>query len=84
MRKIRGPTYPEEEIQDEVKEVIAMDRIEKELEGSARWIDLFRGTDLRRTVVSVIAITCQEFSGISFITGVRPSCLRARKTADHL
>ncbi|KAK4934294.1 hypothetical protein LTR10_024394 [Elasticomyces elasticus] len=69
MRKLRGPTYPEEEIQEEVKEVMAMDRIEKELEGASRWRDCFQGTDLRRTVVSVIAILCQEFSGIAFITG---------------
>jgi MFS transporter, SP family, sugar:H+ symporter len=69
MRKLRGLTYPEEEIQDEVKEIIAMDRIEKELEGASKWSDCFQGTDLRRTVVSVIAIMCQEFSGIAFIAG---------------
>jgi MFS transporter, SP family, sugar:H+ symporter len=69
MRKLRGPTYPEEEIQSEVKEIIAFDRIEKELEGTAKWSDCFSGTDLRRTMVSVIAIMCQEFSGIAFITG---------------
>ena len=69
MRKIRGPTYPAEEIQDEVKEIIAMDRIEKELEGAAKWSDCFKGTDFRRTMLSIIAITCQEFSGIAFITG---------------
>lgn len=70
MRRLRGPTYPEEEIREEVNEVITMDRIEKELEGASRWRDCFQGTDLRRTVISVIAIVCQEFSGIAFITGV--------------
>jgi MFS transporter, SP family, sugar:H+ symporter len=69
MKKLRGPTYPEDEVVMEVKEIVAMDRIEKELEGSTRWSDLFKGTDLRRTTISVIAILCQEFSGIAFITG---------------
>lgn len=69
MGQLRGPTYPQEEIQDEVKEIIAMIEIERELEGSAGWLDCFRGTDLRRTTLTVMSTACQEFSGIAFITG---------------
>lgn len=67
MRRIRGSTYPEDEIQAEVTNIIAMIRIEQELEGAGTWKDCFQGTDLRRTHLTVFTIVCQEFSGISFL-----------------
>ena len=68
MQRLRGPTYPEEEIHAELNEIKAFVEIEMELEG-ARWIDLFRGTDLRRTCLTVFSTMGQEFSGIAFVSG---------------
>ncbi|OQU96574.1 hypothetical protein CLAIMM_02638 [Cladophialophora immunda] len=80
MRRIRGPTYPEEEIRAEVADIIAMVEIERELEGASTWADCFRGTDLRRTTLTVVSTVYGTFffqlSGvthaflITVITGV--------------
>ncbi|KAH8891123.1 general substrate transporter [Thozetella sp. PMI_491] len=69
MRKIRGSTWSEEEVAEEIKEVVAMDQIERELEGSSSYSDCFRGTDHRRTRIVIMTLVVQQFTGISFITG---------------
>lgn len=69
MRKLRGPTWPEAEIVEEVNDIEAFYELERELEGSANWLDCFRGTDRRRTLITVITTVCQELSGIAFISG---------------
>lgn len=69
MRKLRGPTYSEEELETEVREIVAFVEIERELEGATSYLDCFKGTDLRRTYLTVVSTICQEWSGISFITG---------------
>lgn len=45
-----------------------MVEIEKELEGSTGWLDCFRGTNRRRTLLTVTSTVCQELSGIAFIS----------------
>lgn len=60
MRKIRGPTWPEADITDEIQEVVAMDRIERELEGSSKYSDCLKGTDLRRTLVAIFVLVVQQ------------------------
>lgn len=69
MRRIRGPTWPDNEIEDEVKEIAAFVEMEQQLEGSTSWKELIQGTDLRRTILSILAPVFQNFSGISFIAG---------------
>lgn len=68
MRKIRGPTWPEEDVIHEMRDVIAMDQIERELEGSSSYWDCFKGTDHRRTRIAIMTLVVQQFTGISFIT----------------
>jgi MFS transporter, SP family, sugar:H+ symporter len=84
MIRIRGPTYSEEEIKQEIQEISAFIEIEKELEGSSSYLDCFRGTNLRRTLLTIGSTMCQEFSGISFISGyVLAVMLRALDYANN-
>lgn len=69
MRQVRGPTWPEEEIDAEVDEIVGMIKIERQLEGAASWKQCFQGTDLRRTLLAMGALLSQEFSGVAFIAG---------------
>lgn len=69
MRQVRGPTWPEEEIDAEVDDIVGMLEIERQLEGSSSWKHCFQGTDLRRTLLSIGTLLSQEFSGVAFIAG---------------
>jgi len=39
------------------------------LSGQATWADLFRGNDLRRTVITAMVFVCQEMVGVQFVLG---------------
>ncbi|KAL7904468.1 general substrate transporter [Trichoderma velutinum] len=69
MRRLRGPTWPDSEVQDEIKEITAFVELEEHFEGSSSWKECFQGTDLRRTALSIMTPVFQNFSGISFISG---------------
>ena len=56
MHKIRGPTWSEDDVSDEIREVVAMDQIEQELEASASYFDCFKGTDHRRTRIAIMTL----------------------------
>jgi len=49
-----------------IKETI---ELEERLEGQARWIDLFKGSDLRRTWITAMVFICQEMVGVQFVLG---------------
>jgi SP family sugar:H+ symporter-like MFS transporter len=69
LRRLRGPTHPEEEIDHEIREIAAFEQIQRELEGSSSsFFECFRGTDHRRTRIAIMVLVCQQFTGISFIT----------------
>jgi SP family sugar:H+ symporter-like MFS transporter len=68
LRRFRGPTYSEDDIQHEFREIVAFLEIEQELEGSSSFLDCFRGTDLRRTLIIIGSEMSQAFSGIAFIS----------------
>ncbi|RFU30415.1 hypothetical protein B7463_g5904, partial [Scytalidium lignicola] len=68
LRTLRGNTFPEEEIEKELREIAAFDEIERELEASSSFFDCFKGTDHRRTRIVIMVLVCQQFTGISFIT----------------
>ncbi|EGX89837.1 sugar transporter, putative [Cordyceps militaris CM01] len=69
LRDLRGSTWPEEELESEIREMSAMYELECSLEGSTTYRDCFRNTDLRRTRISLIFVVFQSFTGISFIAG---------------
>lgn len=69
LRRLRGDDFPEELLQEELLEIRETTRIEKELAAHARWLDLFRGSDLRRTLLSIGASLTHSASGINFLVG---------------
>src|SRR5579871_4109381 len=69
LRRLRGKEFPEDLLQEELLEIRETTRIEKELAAHARWLDLFRGSDLRRTLLSIGASLTHSASGINFIVG---------------
>jgi SP family sugar:H+ symporter-like MFS transporter len=68
MRSLRGKTYSDEEIDSELREITAFLEIERELEGSSTFMDCFRGTHRRRTIITIMVGVCNAFTGIPFIT----------------
>ncbi|RFU26555.1 hypothetical protein B7463_g9780, partial [Scytalidium lignicola] len=68
LRKLRGDTYPEEEIEQEIRLIAAFVEIERELEGSSSFMDCFRGTDRQRTAIVIMVLVFQQLTGIGFIT----------------
>ncbi|KAL2214751.1 general substrate transporter [Sarocladium strictum] len=48
---------------------IAKEREARLLEKSSRWLDCFRGTNLRRTTIIAMVYLSQQFIGVNFISG---------------
>jgi sugar porter (SP) family MFS transporter len=69
LRRLRGNEFPEELIQEELLEIREATRIEKELAAHSSFRDLFRGSDLRRTLLACGASLCHSASGINFLVG---------------
>jgi SP family sugar:H+ symporter-like MFS transporter len=67
LRRLRGSHYDQTLVAAEFQEIKEAWVIEKELARSASIFDMFRGTDLRRTVLSVLAVCMQGASGSMFV-----------------
>jgi sugar porter (SP) family MFS transporter len=68
LTRLRG-SAPEEDVLIEINEIRETTRIEQELGHDVSFFDVFRGTDLRRTIISVLASSCQAGSGINLVVG---------------
>lgn len=68
-QKVRGSSWTEIELEQELQEVVAFTELEKDLEGSSSYAECFKSTDLRRTLLGVMIMTGQQFMGIAFISG---------------
>lgn len=66
LRRIRGPRYAEEHIQVEINAIKDAIAAEKAAQEGASVLDIFRGTDLRRTVLASCCATMHASSGINF------------------
>jgi SP family sugar:H+ symporter-like MFS transporter len=69
LRKIRGPSYTDAEVEEEIAETIKFTALEKELDGSISYLDCFRGTDCRRTLIAAMMMVGQQFMGVAFLAG---------------
>jgi len=49
-----------------IQEVIELESHNK---STAKWIDLFRGNNLRRTMIATMVFVCQELAGVQFVLG---------------
>jgi MFS family permease len=67
LRQLRGSFYHENLVAEEFQEIKEAWAIEQELAQSASIRDMFRGTDLRRTVLSICSTCCQASSGSMFL-----------------
>ncbi|BGO95227.1 hypothetical protein NBRC10512_002983 [Rhodotorula toruloides] len=69
LRKIRGSNFSEAELQAELDIIVEAIRVEREVQAGATFLDIFRGTDLRRTLLACGAATLHAASGINFLVG---------------
>jgi hypothetical protein len=66
LRKLYGPNV---DIMPKLAAIVKTSEDELELSASARWIDCFKGTNLKRTAISTGVFACQHLSGIVFVLG---------------
>ena len=69
LKRLRGSGCPEEDILIEMNEIRETTRIEQELGHNVSFFDLFRGTDLRRTILAILCSSTQAGSGINLVVG---------------
>jgi len=67
LRRLRGSFYNERMIAEEYQEIKESWAIEQELSKNASIYDMFRHTDLRRTLLSVASVMFQAASGSMFL-----------------
>lgn len=69
IRKIRGHTHSQEELDDEINSIIAFTAIEAELEASTSYKECFTGHALRRTIITAVLAGGQQIMGVGFLSG---------------
>jgi len=67
LRRLRGKQYPEAQIHADLANITHHVRMERQYEASSSYLDVFRGTDLRRTHIACGLQFWQQWSGITFI-----------------
>lgn len=70
IRRLRGKAYPEGQIALDIDDIAKHIEAERQFESTKSYMDIFRGTDLRRTHIACGTVVWQVLSGISFINGV--------------
>jgi hypothetical protein len=58
-----------EKLDNEIKNIVNFIELEKQYETSASYMDCFRGTDFRRTMIATLSASGQQLVGIAFISG---------------
>ncbi|ORY88813.1 general substrate transporter [Leucosporidium creatinivorum] len=69
LRYIRGNSSTPEQVTIELEAIKANIILERELQKDVKILDIFRGTDLRRTLLACGATTLHASSGINFLVG---------------
>jgi sugar porter (SP) family MFS transporter len=67
LRHLRGNEFPEKLLREELLEIREATRLERELAVHSSFRDLFRGSDLRRTLLAIGASLTHSASGINFL-----------------
>ncbi|KIJ32413.1 hypothetical protein M422DRAFT_184475 [Sphaerobolus stellatus SS14] len=67
LRRIRGGAYSEKEITEELFAIKESIRIERENSEFTDWRDIFKGTNLRRTLLCMASSSFHPASGINFV-----------------
>jgi hypothetical protein len=66
--RLRGKKYPESRIRKDIDDIAGHINLERELEASGSYLDLFKGTDLRRTHALSAAFSCARSSQASLLS----------------
>lgn len=69
LRKIRGESYTNAEIDAEIEATIKFTALERQIDASTSYLDCFRGTDRRRTLIAIMMMVGQQFMGVAFLAG---------------
>ncbi len=67
MRRLRGPHTADADITAELEEIRVAHEHEKELTKGVSFFQIFRGSDLRRTLIAIGIQCLQQAQGISFM-----------------
>ncbi len=67
MRRLRGPNADDADLAAEVEEIRVADQHEKESTKGVSFLQIFRGSDLRRTLIAIGLQCLQQAQGISFM-----------------
>jgi MFS transporter, SP family, sugar:H+ symporter len=69
LRKIRGESYTDAEIDAEIEATIKFTALERQIDASASYLDCFKGNDRRRTLIAIMMMVGQQFMGVAFLAG---------------
>ena len=69
LQRLRGSDCPQENVLIEIEEIRATITVEKEMQRGYSYIEIFRGTNVRRTLLSIGASIVQPSSGIMLMVG---------------
>jgi len=69
LKKLRGPTYTEDEIVEEIDQCVKFTELESSLESSSSYVECFKGTDRRRTMIAMLMMMGQQCQGTAFLAG---------------
>lgn len=73
--RLRGSGPQAAFVEQEFESIKSSIEREKELSEGVTWFDLFRGADLRRTLLSIACISLQTCTGVSVMPA--PACYRS-------
>lgn len=69
LRRLRGPRASAESLEQELASIEAgIVNERRQAENRAPWVDIFRGTDLRRTILIIVFFFFAQYSGTSFMS----------------
>lgn len=68
IRKLRGPNISEAMLGAEIEEMRANHEADQQAKGELRLLDIFRGTDLRRTLIMYLLSVMQVATGRGFLS----------------
>lgn len=69
IKQISSSKDTPESIEARLKIVVSTDALEREMEQTTSYLDLFKGSNLRRTEICTVVYTNQVFSGVPFAMG---------------
>lgn len=83
-RRYNGPKFDVDGALAVARLAIAQEQDAKKQQEGSRWIDCFRGTNGRRTLIIIMVYLSQQFIGVNFISGYLTYYFRLAGVTDPL